>query len=195
MDTPTIAQYYKEHEPMKRKALLDQAIQSGEDAEANAIRKEIWEIRYSGTSELGPQTRADGFLALWMTMEFNRDASKRLFGWKSARKEIVKKLDKLHFPEIQEKSPLHKELLYRECCHMVKMYMELCQKDKSYNSMLCGLITINSDTVAAKIKKDIYETALEVPTAIKMEKELGVIMEAAKEVYEEFFPEEGGLAL
>lgn len=195
MDTPTIAKYYKEQDPMKRKALLEEAIRSGEDAEANAARMELWEARYSGESELGPQTRADGFLALWMVMEFNRDVSKRLFGWKSACKEITKKLDSVRFLEFKNKSPLHKEMLYRECCHMVRTYMQLCERDKSYNSMLCGLVTISSDKVALKIKRDIYETAVEVPSAIKMEEELGMITEAAREVYEEFFPEEGGLAL
>ena len=61
-DTPTIALYYKEHDPMKRKMFLDQSIAAGEDEEANAVRKEIWEIRYGGPSELGPDTRADGYL-------------------------------------------------------------------------------------------------------------------------------------
>ena len=42
MDTPIIAQYYRETEPEKRKELLEQAIASGEDQEANKIRKEIW---------------------------------------------------------------------------------------------------------------------------------------------------------
>ena len=45
MDTPIIAQYYRETEPEKRKELLEQAIASGEDQEANKIRKEIWEAR------------------------------------------------------------------------------------------------------------------------------------------------------
>lgn len=194
MDTPIIAQYYKEHEPMKRKALLEQAVQSGEEREANAVRKELWEIRYAGSSDLGPDTRADGFLALWMAMEFNRDASGRLFGWKGARRELTKKLTQLKFAELQAKSELHKEMLYRECCHMVRMYMEISEKDKSYNSFLCGLMSISSDKVVQKLKKDIYETAVALPSAIKMEEELGLITRAAKEVYEEIFPEEGGLA-
>ena len=46
MDTPTIAQYYREHDPMKRKALLDAAI-AEDDSEENRIRRELWEIRYS----------------------------------------------------------------------------------------------------------------------------------------------------
>ena len=49
---------------------LDQSIAAGEEEEANAIRKELWEIRYGGKSEV-PDTPADGYLALWMALEFN----------------------------------------------------------------------------------------------------------------------------
>ena len=45
MDTPIIAQYYREADPLKRKALLDEALASGEDREANEIRQEIWQTR------------------------------------------------------------------------------------------------------------------------------------------------------
>ena len=131
-DTPTIALYYREHDPMKRKMFLDQSIAAGEDEEANAVRKELWELRYGEPSEAGSGTRADGYLALWMAMEYNKDTAGKLFGLKRARKEIGKNLTRLKFREMQEKSELHRELLYRECCHMVKTYMELCEKDKTY---------------------------------------------------------------
>ena len=36
-DTPIIALYYREHDPMKRKMFLDQSIAAGEDEEANAV--------------------------------------------------------------------------------------------------------------------------------------------------------------
>ena len=91
-DTPTIALYYREHDPMKRKMFLDQSIAAGEDEEANAVRKELWELRYGEPSEAGSGTRADGYLALWMAMEYNKDTAGKLFGLKRARKEIGKNL-------------------------------------------------------------------------------------------------------
>ena len=75
-------------------------------------------------------------------MEYSKDTAGKLFGVKRARKEIEKNLDRLKFKEIQEKSDLHRELLYRECCHMVKTYMELCEKDKTYNTTLFGIVPI-----------------------------------------------------
>ena len=78
-DTPTIALYYREHDPMKRKMFLDQSIAAGEDEEANAVRKELWELRYGEPSEAGSGTRADGYLALWMAMEYNGYSGKAVW--------------------------------------------------------------------------------------------------------------------
>ena len=192
-DTPTIALYYREYDPMKRKMFLDQSIAAGEDEEANAVRKELWELRYGGPSELGPDTRADGYLALWMAMEYSKDTAGKLFGLKRARKEIEKNLDRLKFKELQEKSELHRELLYRECCHMVKTYMELCEKDKTYNTTLFGIVPINEKNAKSKLQGDIYHTAVRLPEEINMQQELGIITRAAREAYEDHFPGEGGL--
>ena len=105
MDTPTIAKYYREKDPMERLKLLEQSIAAGEEPEENRIRKELWEIRYSDKAETG-DTRADGYLGLWMTMEFNRNSASRFFGTRSAKKEIGKYLKKLKFQELQERGGL-----------------------------------------------------------------------------------------
>lgn len=86
-DTQLIALYYKEHDPMKRKMFLDQSIAAGEDTEGNAIRKELWDIRYSAVSETG-DGRADGYLGLWMSLNTTgMPAGDSCM--KSAKKEIV----------------------------------------------------------------------------------------------------------
>ena len=192
MDTPTIAKYYREKEPMERLKLLEQSIAAEEDPEGNKIRKELWEIRYSDKSEAG-DTRADGYLGLWMTMEFNRNSGSRFFGTRSAKKEIGKYLTKLKFQEIQEKGGLYEELLYRECCHMVLVYMDLCQTDKSYNTTLCGLIHIKEDSAKSKLQRDIRETAVDLPGTLGMESELGIITRAAREIYRQNYPNEGNI--
>ena len=192
MDTPTIAKYYREKEPMERLKLLEQSIAAEEDPEGNRIRKELWDIRYSDRSEVG-DTRADGYLGLWMTMEFNRNSGSRFFGTRSAKKEISKYLTKLKFQEIQEKGGLYQELLYRECCHLVLVYMDLCQTDKSYNTTLCGLIHIKEDSARSKLQRDIKETAVDLPGALGMEAELGIITRAAREIYRQYYPNEGNI--
>lgn len=191
MDTPTIAEYYREADPKKRRNLLEQEIEAGTDPEANQIRKEIWEARYSEMDEV---TMADGYLRFWMAMEFNRKAANKWLGVKGAVKEIRKELNSVKFQELQQKSDLHRELLYRECCHLVRLYIDLCKTDRSYNSMLAGIITIKKEDVTAKIKRDIYETAVCLPRDLGMEEELSLLTKAAREIYELYFPGEGGMA-
>ncbi|MBU5481869.1 DUF6553 family protein [Blautia sp. MSJ-19] len=188
MDTPIIAQYYKETEPEKRKALLDQAFASGEDMEANEIRREIWEARYKGNTNDGGV--ADGYLKFWMALEFNRNAGHRVFGAGRAQKEIRRELDDVKFREIQNKSPMHEALLYRECRHLVRFYMALCEKDKNYNTVLCGLVTIKKDSAKAKLQRDIYETAIRLPQDLGLQEDLALVSKAAREVFEEQFPGE-----
>ena len=188
MDTPIIAQYYRETEPKKRKELLEQAIASGEDQEANEIRKEIWEARYRGATNDGGL--ADGYLKFWMALEFNRNTGHKVFGSGRAQKEIRNELDDVKFREIRAKSPLHEELLYRECRHLVRFYMNLCEKDKNYNSILCGLVTIKKDSAKAKLQRDIYETAIRLPQELGLENELDILTKAAREMYELQFPGE-----
>ena len=193
MDTPTIIQYYNEMDPAKRLALLNLSIESGEEPELNAIRKALWEIRYKDKAQSGGDTRADGFLALWMKMEFNKAHGNKFLGKKGGRKEILKQLDKLTFKEFAAKGRDYEELLYRECCHMVKTYMELCEKDKTYNTTLCGIVPISEKSAKSKLQKDVYTTAIVFPEEINMQEELEMITKAAREAYEAHFPGEGGL--
>ena len=193
MDTPTITQYYREADPAKRLALLNMSIEAGEEPELNKIRKELWDIRYQDKSELGGDTRADVFIALWMLMEFNRDSSKRFMGVRGGRKEIMKQLDRMKFQELRAKGKDYEDLLYRECCHMVKTYMELSESDKAYNSTLFGILKMSSEQAKDKLKADIYHTAVELPQTLKLEEELGIVTRAAREMYELHFPGEGSL--
>ena len=109
---------------------------------------------------------------------------------KHAEAVAQKELDDVKFREIRAKSALHEELLHRECQHLVRFYMDLCEKDKNYNSVLCGLITIKKDSAKAKLQRDIYETAILLPQEIGLEEDLDLLTKAAREMYELQFPGE-----
>ena len=122
-----------------------------------------------------------------------KDSGKRLMGVRGGRKEIMKQLNKMKFQEICAKGKDYEELLYRECCHMVKTYMELSESDKAYNSTLFGIMKMSSERAKDKLKADIYDTAVVLPQTLKMEEELGIVTRAAREMYELHFPGEGSL--
>ncbi|MBQ1312633.1 MAG: hypothetical protein IIY55_12370 [Blautia sp.] len=192
MDTPTIAAYYKEADPMKRKKLLEESIANGEDPEMNRIREELWEIRYREKGYSGGPERADGFLGLWMTLEFNRNAGNRLFGKKSIKKDIMKHLSRLEFERFWNGSEMEKEAFYRECCHMVWIYMQLCETDKAYNTYLMGLMGMKKEQSENKLIRDIIETGIELPEVIGMGTELEAVTKAAREMFALKFPQEAG---
>lgn len=190
MDTPTIAAYYKEMDPMKRKALLDQSIAVGEDPEGNALRQKIWEIRYKGTSSAEPENRADGFLGLWMTMEFNKDKSNRFWSGGRAKKEVLKALEKSGFSQFANGTAQEREMIYREAYHMISTYESLCEKDKTYGSTIFGIVAMKEKDLIAKIKADLFDTAIRMPSTLGLEEELDIIIQAAKAFFEYKFPEE-----
>ena len=71
--------------------------------------------------------------------------------------------------------------------------MELCEKDKTYNTTLFGIVPINEKNAKSKLQGDIYHTAVRLPEEINMQQELEIITRAAREAYEDHFPGEGGL--
>lgn len=185
MDKTALELYYRESDPLKRLKYLEKSIAEGEEPEANAVRREIWDNRYCEKVQ-GEKDRADGFMRLWMELEFCKGASKKLFGFGTSTKTIKKYLQKYKFEEMQEKSPLHKEMLYQECRHLVNLYVDLCEKDKAYNTFLCGLLTIKEEEAREKIIHDVQNIA-ELPKALSMEKELELISKACMEILKERF--------
>ena len=106
----------------------------------------------------------------------------------------MKQLNKMKFQEICAKEGKdYEELLYRECCHMVKTYMELSGSDKAYNSTLFGIMKMSSGRAKDKLKADIYDTAVVLPQTLKMEEELGIVTAAQGKCTGLHFPGEGSL--
>jgi hypothetical protein len=190
MDSPNVARYYQEMEPIKRKKLLKLIAEEEGSQEEKAIRQELFDVRYAGRSQANRDMPADGFLGLWMMMEYNCSAGPGLFGMniKKARKEVGRGLEKLKIREYYEKGGLYRELLDRELQHMVRTYMNLCKTDRTYNSTLFGLMKMKEEQSAGKLKNDVNAIITRFPRDLQMEEELKPVIDAAKTVYEEFFP-------
>ena len=98
----------------------------------------------------------------------------------------------LEFGEMLKKRTGLEVIMWDERKHLVKFYMTLCAQDKNYNSILCGLITIKKESSEAKMKRDIYETAIRLPKDLNLEEELALVTKAAHEVYGQEYPAESG---
>lgn len=181
--------YYQEQDPMKRKKILEKYTATGEEPELNAIRKEIWEKRYSDGSSAVKNGRADGYLRIWMETKFADGNTSHFFGGvKRAQKSFRKLIAAAGLDNIEAKSKEYQELLYRECLHAATLYLDSCLSDKNYSTGLLGLMKLPDDAIATKISKDVYVTAIRVPRQLDLEKELAYFSRAALEVYFEKFP-------
>ncbi len=178
--------YYSTIEPLERYALLEAL--DAEGKEENASRRLLWEKRYP--EEKGQ--RPDKYMQLWMLLEFNKSTGNRFLGARSARKEIRKSLEALEFDTLSRDEKT-RELLYQECCQLVRAYIALCREDRTYNSVIMGIVPMKKEQARKKLKTDLYETAVALPKLLKMEEDLSLITQAAAAVYEETFPDEGSL--
>ena len=86
-DTPTIALYYKEHDPMKERCFLISLSQQGKTKDQCCSKRNLgdslWRSFRTGT----------GYTRRWIPgivdgMEYSKDAAGRMFGGKRARKEV-----------------------------------------------------------------------------------------------------------
>ena len=195
MDERKLELYYAEADPVKRKIIFEKILEEEGDTSDNQIRKELFAVRYAKASQTKKEIPADGYLALWMALEYNVGVGGGLFGLdiRRAQKEIRRHLEGLKIAHYLGLGGDYERLQKEELCHMVRSYMTLCKTDRSYNSTLFGLMKIGSDNADSKLKEDIRAVATFLPQRLHMEEELAPITEAARIVYEEFFPYEGGL--
>ena len=78
-------------------------------------------------------------------------------------------------------------MLYEEFFNMAKLYMQLCEDDKTYGSVLLGLGHMKKEKLIAKIARDIFKAAYEIPLRYEMDQELAAFSRAATDAYYEIY--------
>ncbi len=73
---------------------------------------------------------------------------------------------------------------------MTLLYIELCRRDKTYNSVLWGLGHIAEDKQVQKIINEIYEVAESIPAKIEAKEELEPFSKAALDALRYVYPNE-----
>lgn len=180
--------YYEETDPLKRRALLEEAIEKGEGEPAvNALRQKLWALRY------GERTRknappADGYVALWVTMSFRRKDVDSRFRARAAEKELSGMLVRLRIdsPEAGEEERF---LVYRELVHAMGIYLSTCTEG-SYNTQIFGLMRLKKERLIEKIVYDVYSVAYELPAKLGMEEKFEPLRRAAYEAFSDAYPDE-----
>lgn len=177
--------YYSESSPAKRRRILDAALESQADPQADGIRLQIWEQRYAQPGERGRDTRADGFLKLWIDLHCISENPPGRFGVKRVQRRLQRDLEALGFFHFYGESAQARELLYQECLHTARLYVNLCFSDRNYTSMVLGMMPMKRGRVMDKVSRDLRGLYEDLPRAIEIPEPVELLLRAARTADEE----------
>lgn len=177
--------YYRESSPSRRRAVLEEAAKGGQGTKEDEIRLQIWELRYGRPGEKGQTGRADRYLKLWMDMKYLAENPPGRFGMKKTQRRLEEDLDKLGFVRFYEESETSRGILYQECLHVVRLYIQLCFSDRNYTSLVLGMMPMKKGKVQDKISKDLKTVYQDLPSVIKIPQPLELLLKAAQEMEQE----------
>lgn len=174
-----VEQYRCELEKEDRKEILDKAIAEEGLTEENALRKQYFEWRY----EKNKKTEVDRFIRGWMSLAYLDNEIKSMFGKKRIKKAIEDIREDFHMDLAAGYGEMGQRVLYDEFYNTARLYISLCEEDKTYNSILLGLGRMKPAKLVAKIAADLYHVSCEIPREIGMEEELKLFREALTEAF------------
>lgn len=182
--------YYKETDPLKRRAILMESLEKEEDPVANPIRLELWNARYAKKLDKSGDARADGFIRLWVMLKYFSGGHMNNFTRKRHQKEVQKLLDSLGYTAALKKGPAGEEVLLQECRHAASVYMNACLHDKRYGTALMGLVSISEEKIQEKIAADTVTAAKTVPESLQMTEEMQIFSTGSIQTYQDMFPDD-----
>lgn len=94
-DRRELRDYYVESSPARRRQILNVAMETQSDPEADEIRLQIWKLRYAKARENGKSGRADGYLKLWMDLRYLAENPPGRFFCKKNAEEIGKRVGRI----------------------------------------------------------------------------------------------------
>ena len=181
-----VENYYRETDRERRKEILDQAIAEEGMTRENEIRMKFWEGRYE-TREKDHVT-IDHFIRGWMGMSYMHTSSRTVFGRKKLDKEKERVMADWNMELARHYGEEGEEAFYQELCNMTRLYLQLCQEDKSYSSLILGIGTMKKESLINKIAQEIFTLAYAVPRYTGTEELFASFTRAATDVFRETFP-------
>ncbi|MBR0164179.1 MAG: hypothetical protein IJQ12_05845 [Lachnospiraceae bacterium] len=191
-----IAAFYDCYEPDKRRLLLAEIKESGNDPEAD-VRETVFFLRHGEAAH--PSKQKDMFLMNYIYLIQIQDA-KPMFSPASV-KEIRKLLSELGTSVLSKYGERGRDVLHAELANAAERYFLTCQ-DPGYKKKFFGLIQATGEERSYYIRKDAHAISFgAVENAHLDQKEtdeplLGVcaiLIEAVCDAYRKMFPEEAPL--
>lgn len=184
-DRRELRDYYVESSPARRRQILNVAMETQSDPEADEIRLQIWNLRYAKARENRKSGRADGYLKLWMDLRYLAENPPGRFSVKKTQKRLERELEELGFFQFYDQSEQSRMLLFQECLHTARLYVKLCFSDRNYTSMILGMMPMKEGRVQDKVSKDLKKLYEDLPKVVEIPKPLELMLSAAKEAEKE----------
>ncbi|MBR1523727.1 MAG: hypothetical protein IJ641_04650 [Lachnospiraceae bacterium] len=186
MDAAWISEYKKETDRARRKVILDRERESHSGDTEFEIREKIWNARYDKKNGMDIDYGIRG----WMNLQ----STKRRIYLPGERKRLRKELDGIkadwQFPLCAEYGEAGEKALYDELFNLSLFYFDICERDKTYNSVLLGLGHISDERRVNKIAREVKEMTVTIPETLEITEELAPFIKAAQEAFRYKFPEE-----
>ena len=174
-----VEQYRREPEKEERKEILDKAIAEEGLTEENALRKQFFEERY----EQAKSGNIDHFIRGWMSLAYLENEKNSFFAKNRIKKEVDRIRADFNLDLAAKHGEMGQRVLYDEFYNTARLYMNLCEEDRTYGAILLGLGRMKPARLIAKIALDFFRVSYEIPHAVGMEKELEGFREALTEAF------------
>ena len=181
-------EFYKELDPDKRLELYRTIVQENEDDGANALRRELMDLRY--TDPRDSSRKVDKFL--WNMVILPGYMRPMYFIKAIGEREIKGIIRDLGLEDAQEWDESKRAAAYWEYRNTAARYLTTCE-GPSYAKKLFGTMHSTDEEKLAKTAKDFYSMAVLVPAKYGVEKELELFIRALKDAFLAYSPDAPGL--
>ncbi len=188
MDAAWISEYKREIDRERRRRILEREKEAHGGEPEYEIRKKIWEARYDKKNG----QNVDYGIRGWVNFQsmkrriYMPGESKRL------RKEIEGVKKDWGFDLCREYGEAGEKALLDELFNIALFYFDICERDKTYNSVVLGLGHISDERRAVKIAKEVREMTEVIPEELNISEEFEPFIRSVKEALLYKYPAESG---
>ncbi|MBQ3574742.1 MAG: hypothetical protein IJA26_03685 [Clostridia bacterium] len=170
--------YYSEHDPVRRREMLEELFASEEDDGANMYRLQLWDVRHS--SKTGSPAETDRLLFQFVNMV---QVYRSFYLFKSgAAKEVRKIFRDLHFTEAAHYGAAGEQALYWEIRNAAMRYFKTCE-GSSYNRALFGMIPSREKGKRERACGDVWQMTYGVERRTGLAEEIRIWKQAVLDSY------------
>ncbi|MBQ9550225.1 MAG: hypothetical protein IJU87_05370 [Lachnospiraceae bacterium] len=185
MDAAWIAEYKKETDRERRHRILEREKEAHEGEPEYEVRRKLWEGRYDKKNGQAIDYGIRGWV--------NLQGLKRRVYLPGESKRLEKEIEAIkkdwQFDLCGEYGEVGEKALHDELFNLSLFYFDLCEKDKTYNSVVLGLGHITDERRVVKIAREVREITEIIPESLDVTEELAAFINAAREALVYKYPE------